>query len=45
MWTKAEGVEVERLVEIQVYFRGRVDGTCLDMVMVCGGWWMLGETR
>lgn len=37
VWTKAVVVEVERVVAIQIYFRGRLDSTCLDMVIICGG--------
>lgn len=37
VWTKAVVVEVERVVAIQIYFGGRLDSTCLDMVIICGG--------
>lgn len=37
VWSKAVVVEVEREVAIQTYIRGRLDSTCLNMVMVCGG--------
>lgn len=33
VWTKTVVVKVKRVIGIQIYFRGKVDSTCLDIVM------------